>query len=62
MERTKKIFRFLAIVLFIILASTGIGMAPIFQNSREKYLDAEIKIEQVDKKEDEGDMELKDVD
>lgn len=34
-------------------------MAPIFQNSRKKYLDTEIKIEQVDKKEDEGDAELK---
>jgi hypothetical protein len=62
MEKTKKIFRFLAFVFFIILASTGIGIGQIFSNSREKYLNAEITIEQVEKKEDDGDMELKDVD
>ncbi|MBA4053994.1 MAG: hypothetical protein C0490_04710 [Marivirga sp.] len=58
MERIKKLFRLMAFLCFLILASTGLGMAAVF-GTKERYTDKEIKIEQVDKKEDEGDVELK---
>ena len=61
MEKTKKILRFVAFVFFILLASIGLGMGQVFSNTRENYMEAEIKIEQVEKKEDEDDAELKDI-
>lgn len=60
MKRIKKVFRLIAFICFLILASTGLGLAGVF-GTRERYLDKEIKIEQVDKKEDEGDVELKEM-
>ncbi|MDN5215380.1 hypothetical protein QQ020_25095 [Fulvivirgaceae bacterium BMA12] len=59
MNRLKKIVRILIWALFILLASMGIG-APISFNSRERYMDREIRIEQVEKKDEESDAESTD--
>ena len=50
----------MALIFLIIVALMSVGGIPIF-SSREKYLDNEIKIELVDKKRDESDEELKDL-
>jgi hypothetical protein len=51
MTALKKVFRILAISSLIVLAATGAGMAGAFlPNTRERYMDKEILIEQVDKK------------
>lgn len=61
MNSLKKILRVLALTLIIILASAGVGMTgAILPNNRERYLDNEIRTEQVDKKkEDEEQNEIK---
>ncbi len=56
MLRLKKIIRLLGLVLLILLALSGIGAIPVI-STREKYLDNEIKIEQVDKEEDESEAD-----
>ncbi|HYI78859.1 MAG TPA: hypothetical protein VEW65_14655 [Chryseolinea sp.] len=55
MEKVKKGLRFFATVLFLILASFGIGIGNILNNNQATYLDNEIRIERVDKKKDEED-------
>jgi hypothetical protein len=47
-------------VCLIALALMGVGGMSVF-STREKYQDNEIRIELVDKKEEEGDTDLKDV-
>ncbi|WPP53010.1 hypothetical protein [Catalinimonas niigatensis] len=64
MNRFRKIFRQIRLALLIILISLGVGLAgagPIFPNSRERYMDKEIRTEQVDKKEEESDIEYNEV-
>jgi len=56
MERFKKILRIVGLVLLIILALSGIGIAP--PRSREPYLNKETTIELVEKKK-EGSEESK---
>jgi hypothetical protein len=58
MNRVKKFLRLLGLVCWIILASMGIGFTISF-NSREKYMDYEIKTEQSESKEEESEAELK---
>ena len=60
MKRLNKILRLLGLIGLILLASLGIG-APISFNTREKFMDYKVRIEQVDKKDDECDEELKEV-
>ena len=60
MKRLKKAVRLFGLLFLIALALMGVGGISIF-SSREKYLDNEIRIELVDKKEDEDDGEMKDV-
>lgn len=60
MKRLRRALRFFGLLFLIVLALTGVGGISIF-SSREKYLDNEIRIELVDKKEDEDDGEMKDV-
>lgn len=60
MKKLKKALRLFGLVLLIVLALMGVGGISIF-SSREKSLDNEIRIELVDKKEDEDDGEMKDV-
>lgn len=52
MKKLKKIFRLFCFIVFLILAAAGIGFSnAMFSNNRERYMDAEIRTEQVDKKE-----------
>ncbi len=50
----------MGLALLIVLALMGVGGISIF-SSREKHLDNEIRIEVVDKKEEESEANLKDV-
>jgi hypothetical protein len=53
----KKVFRTISLAFLIILAAAGAGMAGAFlPNNRERFMDKEIKIEQVDKKREEEDV------
>lgn len=60
MKKLKKALRLLGLALLIALALTGVGGISIF-STREKYHDNEIRIEVVDKKEEESDADLKDI-
>ncbi|MEQ8425485.1 MAG: hypothetical protein RIA63_12295 [Cyclobacteriaceae bacterium] len=56
MKIIKKALRLFGLVLIMIIASVGIGISgALLPPTREKYRNPEIRIEQVDKKEDEGD-------
>ena len=63
MEKIKKVLRIFGLFILILLAMSGIGIVGTFLPSyRERYMDNEIRIEQVDKKkDDEDDQELKEV-
>ncbi len=60
MKKLKKALKLFGLVLLIALALMGVGGISIF-SSREKYLDSKVRIEIVNKKEDEDDAEMKDV-
>jgi hypothetical protein len=60
MKRLKRALRLFGLLFLIALALMGVGGISIF-SSREKYLDRQIRIELVEKKEDEDDGEIKDV-
>ena len=60
MKKLKKALRLFGLVFLIVLALMGVGGISIF-STREKYQDNEIRIEVVDKKEEESDTDLKDV-
>lgn len=60
MKRLKRAVRLFCLLFLIALALTGVGGISIF-STREKYQDNEIRIELVNKKEDEDDGEMKDV-
>jgi hypothetical protein len=60
MKKIKRALRLFGLALLIALALMGVGGISVF-STREKYLDNEIKVEVVDKKEDEGEEDLKDV-
>ncbi len=60
MKKLKKALKLFGLAFLIALALMGVGGISIF-SSREKYVDNEIRIELVDKKEDEDDGEMKDV-
>jgi hypothetical protein len=54
MKKVKAGLRLLVMVLLLILAVFGIGITGNFLNSnRERYMDKEIRTEQVEKKEEE---------
>lgn len=60
MEKIKKGLRLLVMVLLLILAVFGIGLTGNFlNNNRERYADREIRIEHVEKREDDEDEEVK---
>ena len=52
MKIFKKILRLFVLLIFIVVAS--FSMIPIFPNYRDRYLNNEIKTEQIDKKEDDS--------
>ena len=60
MKKLRKALRLFGLVCLIALALMGVGGISIF-STRERYQDNEIRIELVDKKEEEGDTDLKDV-
>ena len=62
MKKVKKALRLFILVLLLILGFCGVGLTGNFlNNNRERYMDKEIKIEQVDKKEaEENEDKLKD--
>jgi hypothetical protein len=57
MEKVKKGLRLLFMILFLVVAAFGIGMGNVLNNSRERYMDKEIRIENVTKKDEEDDEE-----
>ena len=62
MKKFRKLLRLLVLVLLIALALMGVsltGVFPISPNYRERYMENQIKIERVDKKE-EDDTDLGD--
>ena len=57
MKRFKKALRVAGLTLLILLALSGIGITgTFFTGKKEQFMDNEIKTEQVDKKEDEDEM------
>jgi len=60
MKSFKKAIRLLGLVLLIALALTGVGGISLF-STREKFQDNETRIELVEKRENEGELEQKDV-
>ena len=56
MKKVRAALRLLVIVILLILAFSGIGITGNFLNAnRERYMDRQIKTEQVEKREDEED-------
>ncbi|MEP2669369.1 MAG: hypothetical protein ABJH04_10265 [Cyclobacteriaceae bacterium] len=53
MKIIKKALRLLVMVLFMILASFGLGITGVMFGNRERYLNNEVKREQIDKSEEE---------
>ena len=53
METLKKGLRLSVVILLMILAAFGIGFGGNFLNNRERYMDKEVRIENVEKREDE---------
>jgi hypothetical protein len=53
MEKVKKGLRLLFMILFLMVAAFGIGMGNVLNNNRERYMDKEIRIENVTKKDEE---------
>jgi len=53
MEKLKKIFRVIVLMLLILLALSGIGIVGAFFN-RERYANKKVTIELVEKKENEN--------
>lgn len=55
MEILKKVIRIFVLTILIILAASGI-LAIFLPMARERYVDKEIRIEQIDKNRDEEDL------
>lgn len=53
MKILKKAIRLFCFILILLLAASGIGISNALSPNREKYSDNEIRIEQVDKKDEE---------
>ncbi len=54
MNKIKKALRLLGLVALILLAVTGVGITGVYlPGNKERYMDKEIRIERVDKREDE---------
>ena len=53
MENAKKALRVLFMVLLMIVASFGIGIGNVLNNNRERYMDNEIRTENISKKDQE---------
>lgn len=51
MKKLQRVLRYVALSLLIVLAATGVGITGAIFNTRERYRDKEITIEQVDRRE-----------
>lgn len=61
MKNPKQVLRLLGLVVFIVLASFGLGLT-VLPSYRERYMNNEIRTEQVDKrKEDDKELDEKKV-
>lgn len=56
MKKFKSALRLISLLLFLILAATGMGIGSVF-NTKERYEDKEIRIELIEKKDDEEDTD-----
>lgn len=56
MKTLKKVIRVFVLIVLIILAASGV-LAAFLPVTRERYMDKEIRVEQVDKKSDEEDIQ-----
>lgn len=56
MKKFKSALRLISLLLFLILAATGVGIGSVF-NTKERYEDKEIRIELIEKKDDEEDTD-----
>ena len=52
MKLLKKALRLFCFILILLLAASGIGISNALSPNRERYPDNEVRIEQVDRKED----------
>jgi len=61
MKKFKNILRIAGLVMLILLAASGMGFGFFLSANRERYQDKKITTEQVDKKENDEEQELKEV-
>jgi len=61
MKKFKSILRITGLVVLILLAASGMGFGFFLSANRERYQDKKITTEQVDKKENDEEQELKEV-
>ena len=62
MKLLKKALRLFCLILILLFAASGIGISNALSGAnRERYSDTEIRIEQVDKKEEEDEEESNEV-
>lgn len=61
MDRILRILKLVFVALVMTFAAAGAGMGIIFPNHRDKYMEPEVKIELVEKKEEEVDEEEEEV-
>jgi hypothetical protein len=57
MKLLKKALRLFCLILILLLAASGIGISNALSPNRERYSDKEVRIEQVDRKDEEDDEE-----
>jgi len=57
MKLLKKALRLFCLILILLLAASGIGISNALSPNRERYSDNEVRIEQVDRKDEEDDDE-----
>ena len=53
MKKIKQLMRLVSLVILILLASCGVGITGTLFGNKERYMNNEIKTEQVEKKEEE---------
>ncbi|MGE0589946.1 MAG: hypothetical protein AB7O48_15315 [Cyclobacteriaceae bacterium] len=60
MKKFKRVLRYVMLSLLIVFAAAGVGITGTIFNTRERYRDKEITIEQVDKREEDVEEEEED--
>lgn len=57
MKLLKKALRLFCLILVLLLAASGIGISNALSPNRERYADNEVRIEQVDRRDEEDEGE-----